>query len=381
MYESYHTTTDYRIYSENYFMKNLFVFIIIFLGLLALYFYTHLYIAKFISQASFIKNKILFKKIFVFLSVFPLFVLILRTKFNNSIFLEYVYILGLSWMGCVIILTNFCILGSLLLVFKKINKNIVVSSVIILSLFSIFYSFYISNILPTVKKINIDYKNFVAKDKKLKILFIADTHFDFRYKNKLAPKFFQKIVQLEPAFLIIGGDFLDPGFILDEYILKIKDFKFKKIAVFGNHEYYFSLDKSKKIFETLGFYVLKNDSITIDKINFIGLGDIRTENLSKKEVLEIINKNYKVGYLNIVISHQPLYFKEISDKFDVIMVSGHTHKGQIFPFHIFTKFFYRYFYGLYKNKNSYLYVTSGAGVWGPPMRFLSNPEIMQIILN
>jgi len=63
-----------------------------------------------------------------------------------------------------------------------------------------------------------------------------------------------------------------------------------------------------------------------------------------------------------------------------MVFSGHTHKGQIFPFHIFTKLFYRYFYGLYRINNSAFYVTSGSGSWGPPLRWLAPAEIPVITL-
>jgi len=63
-----------------------------------------------------------------------------------------------------------------------------------------------------------------------------------------------------------------------------------------------------------------------------------------------------------------------------LMLSGHTHRGQIFPFGLFVRLFYRYLYGLYRQGDSSLYVTSGAGQWGPPMRLFAPPEIVRIVL-
>jgi hypothetical protein len=60
------------------------------------------------------------------------------------------------------------------------------------------------------------------------------------------------------------------------------------------------------------------------------------------------------------------------------MLSGHTHCGQIFPFHIFTRLVYAHFCGEYFKNNSMLYVSKGAGVWGPNMRFLSNNEMVVV---
>lgn len=360
-------------------MKNFnLLFFLLFLLIIFCYFVLHLYVAKFFSQVDFVKNKVLIKKLFIFLSLFSFLSLILRTQISGGLF-EIIYFFALFWMGVILILGFYCFLSNLIMFFlKNLNKNLVVFLTLLFSIFSIVYSFYEGCRVPKVKQLYLNLRN--NRDK-LFFVFISDTHFDFRYKNKMAVRIFQEIERLKPNFLIIGGDFLDPGFTFDKDILKIKDFKLQKIAVFGNHEYYFGLDKAKRVFEQLGFVILRNNSLLCDKINFIGLGDIRTENLSKEEVLKIVNDNYRDGYINILISHQPLYFKEISEKFDVVMLSGHTHKGQIFPFHVFTKLAYRHFYGLYRNKNSYLYVTSGAGVWGPPMRFFANTEIVLIRLN
>tara|TARA_B100000963_G_C22477092_1_gene602908 strand:- start:17 stop:214 length:198 start_codon:yes stop_codon:yes gene_type:complete len=62
------------------------------------------------------------------------------------------------------------------------------------------------------------------------------------------------------------------------------------------------------------------------------------------------------------------------------MLSGHTHNGQIFPFNIFVKLKFKNLYGLYKSKESFLYVSSGVGCWGPKMRLGTQNEIIEISL-
>ena len=59
-----------------------------------------------------------------------------------------------------------------------------------------------------------------------------------------------------------------------------------------------------------------------------------------------------------------------------LQLSGHTHNGQIFPFNLVTKLYYPMHTGLLKvNGNTLLYVSRGSGTWGPPVRFLSSPEV------
>jgi len=62
------------------------------------------------------------------------------------------------------------------------------------------------------------------------------------------------------------------------------------------------------------------------------------------------------------------------------MVSGHTHHGQFPPATFFTPLFYPYWAGLYRIRDMFLYVSSGAGFWGPPLRLGSHPEVVALKL-
>ena len=91
----------------------------------------------------------------------------------------------------------------------------------------------------------------------------------------------------------------------------------------------------------------------------------------EKDLMENVS-----GY-KIYLKHQPQVPRDAIKYFD-LMLSGHTHAGQIFPFGIFVKMIYPYFRGLYKVDESYIYVSRGTGTWGPPIRFLSPPEVTVI---
>ncbi|MGZ7210005.1 MAG: metallophosphoesterase, partial [Methanobacterium sp.] len=63
-----------------------------------------------------------------------------------------------------------------------------------------------------------------------------------------------------------------------------------------------------------------------------------------------------------------------------LQISGHTHKGQMFPINFLGRLFFTYFNGLYNYNDTKLYVSPGTGTWGPPMRFGSKNEITLIKL-
>ncbi len=82
----------------------------------------------------------------------------------------------------------------------------------------------------------------------------------------------------------------------------------------------------------------------------------------------------------LLLKHRPIFEKEDAGHFD-LQLSGHTHKGQIFPFSLIIKEMYPIDAGLLDLGNgSFLYVNRGSGTWGPPLRFLSPPEVTIIDL-
>ncbi|MBI5622401.1 MAG: hypothetical protein HY924_01345 [Elusimicrobia bacterium] len=110
-----------------------------------------------------------------------------------------------------------------------------------------------------------------------------------------------------------------------------------------------------------------------------GIDDIMAARLTREEVAGVISK-LDPAKPSILLSHQPRLVDLAAEKGVGLMLSGHTHQGQIFPFGLVVRLSYRYFYGLYRRGAMSLYVTSGAGHWGPPMRFLTRSEIAVIVL-
>jgi predicted MPP superfamily phosphohydrolase len=82
----------------------------------------------------------------------------------------------------------------------------------------------------------------------------------------------------------------------------------------------------------------------------------------------------------IVLDHQPLHLEEAERSGAALQLSGHTHKGQIFPVNLFVAAIFEKYYGLYRKGETYYYITSGAGTWGPPVRTTGRPEVVFIDL-
>jgi len=348
-------------------MRKFFVF---FLLVVLFYIGLHIYIANFFSRVGFSKNNV--NRFFLIMALLSVFFLFLRKKFEGDVF-EILCFLSFLWMGIVLIWSFFIFIGNLFFYFIGFKKVFV---------FVNFCTFFISliSIYNAIKPPSIRYLNYYSKIvlRDYKIVFISDLHIDFKFKNRFFSKIVEEIKCEKPDLLIIGGDMLDPGFKIDDEIYKIKDLKIPVVFVFGNHEYFYGIDETLEVIKNLGFKLLREDFFVYGDLNIIGFSDIKIENFSFDDVKKIVTKFYDNRKLNILVSHQPLYFNELAKDYDFIMLSGHTHCGQIFPFHIFTKIVYRHFCGEYFKNNSILYVSRGAGVWGPNMRFLSNNEMVVV---
>ena len=297
--------------------------------------------------------------------VFILFYLKSRTTFKPLKLFVYEG-LGIGFISFILI--NLSILINSFGYFKETTIGIIsVILILIITIYGIFRAkkVTIKNLILETPKIEKDYS----------IIFLSDLHLgtnDIKHLRKVL----KKIESIKYDFILIGGDLIDSSSFNIANLKLFNLIKKKIYFVNGNHEYYLK-DFTNKIRELKKYNinVLKNTHRKIDKINLIGIDDLQ---LPIKKI-SYINKLRKDGFYNIVISHKPDVWDDIKDKTD-LMLSGHTHNGQIFPFNLIVKLKFRYIYGLYKNKLSNLYVSSGSGCWGPRIRIGSSNEIVNLRL-
>ncbi|OPJ62651.1 metallophosphoesterase [Clostridium chromiireducens] len=171
--------------------------------------------------------------------------------------------------------------------------------------------------------------------------------------------------------------------IVCKIILKNVKSKYGIYASLGNHDYDHKGDSTYRIdnFEKVGINILRDSVININKSFYIiGREDKFYERINgtkRKEFLELmdgIDKNLPI----IVLDHQPSNLEEPIKTGVDLQLSGHTHKGQFFPFNLITKRVFKKDYGYLKIGNFQIIVSSGARTWGPPIRIGSKSEIVDI---
>ena len=206
----------------------------------------------------------------------------------------------------------------------------------------------------------------------LSFIFLCDVHLgsnSIKHLNKII----LKLNNIDYDFLLIGGDLIDSS-SFDLSTLKVikENITCPIYFVTGNHEYYIK-NSNIKINEinNIGIQHLSNNNLEIHDINLIGIDD----NLDKTKQVEIVKNKYLKDKFNLTLTHKPSIWDKIHKEND-LMLSGHTHNGQIFPFNFFVRIQFKFKYGLYSLNKSKLYVSSGVGTWGPKMRLGTFNEII-----
>lgn len=216
-----------------------------------------------------------------------------------------------------------------------------------------------------------------------KILFITDTHFGGTVTASRAKKLTKQVNALAPDFILFGGDiFEDTEDYIAEYVQAVKQMKAKKgkFGVPGNHEYYEGVVKTMDLFRKADITPLQNTGKDLGSITLIGVNDIVSSNISEEYLSKTVKNYSRTNDFNILISHTPLYFEAAAKNGINLMLSGHTHNGQIWPFKYFVRLRFKYINGLYRNDNSNLYVSSGTFYWGPALRLFTKNELVLITL-
>lgn len=228
-----------------------------------------------------------------------------------------------------------------------------------------------------------------ARMDSLRIVHISDLHLGLLVGPRRLERILRVVKEARPHLLICTGDLVDAQTDTLDHLAKILAAvqpPLGKLAVTGNHEFYAGIEQSERFLKAAGFSLLRGEAWSVEGIlNVVGLDDpahsYREKNpqpgsRTESALLKSSNRNL----YTLLLKHRPVVEPDSLGRFD-LQLSGHTHKGQIFPFSLITGIFYPRQNGLYRlNKGSLLYCSRGAGTWGPPMRFLSPPHVTVIEL-
>lgn len=235
---------------------------------------------------------------------------------------------------------------------------------------------------PIVREYDLQIDKKVEGLSHLKIVMAADMHYGILSGTSHAKRMVKEINALKPDIVLYPGDLIDDD--LDAYLDREIDMILRNIkapygvyASLGNHD---KLDgPTEKLIEALersNMQVLYDETLTLEgKLTLIGRKD-RTET-DRAELAQLMEGTDPTLPL-ILLDHQP-YELDIAEQNGIdLMLSGHTHRGQIAPAQLITNALFENDWGHLQKGSFHSIVTSGYGFWGPPIRLGSRSEIVQI---
>lgn len=231
---------------------------------------------------------------------------------------------------------------------------------------------------PVVRQIRLEHQRFGGE--KYRIVQISDMHIGGLVERAFVRESVSMINALEPDLVVITGDLTDMA--IGQISDAIDEFRglrsrYGTYYVPGNHEYFHGIEETLAYLEKMGIHVLGNRAVPIGKFWIVGVYDVFGFR-SGKYVPDITEATKSVphGAHTLLLAHQPRYLEHLGAFEPSLMLSGHTHGGQIWPFGHLVKLVQPYLKGLHPlGENRHIYVNSGIGFWGPPMRLGTSAEI------
>lgn len=358
-------------------------FLILFLSHYALY----RYLLRFLSLEDKKTKRILFS-LTIILPV--LFIITLVGMQTSSAFLvrAMYFVMGL-WHGVLVnclmvIFLSWIIVGVLKMLRIKIDAKIFLrialfglALVVLVSVYGVFNVYNVQT-----KNISLDIENLPESWKGKKAVHITDVHLGAILRDGHMQRIVKEVDKVKPDIIFITGDLFDS---IDGNIKYFQD-SLKSLSaplgvffVTGNHETYLGVETAEQIFEGTNIIMLDNELAEIDGVQIVGIA--YPEEARKKNIVESIKgiEGFSNEKTNILLNHEPIEIEGIKNLGIDLMLTGHSHKGQMWPFNYITNSLFKgYDYGFFKEGDFHLYASCGVGVWGPTMRTSGHSEVVVI---
>lgn len=214
----------------------------------------------------------------------------------------------------------------------------------------------------------------------LRILFASDLHVGFHNQRAELARWVDMINAERPDMVLIAGD------IIDGAIRPLYDFdaaaEFRRIeapvyACLGNHEYLAGVSRSVEFYRRAGIVLLRDSVAECCGVRVIGRDD-RT-NPRRKPLSQLAAPSDSL--YTILLDHQPYHLEEAESSGIDYQLSGHTHRGQIWPLSLIVDALYECSHGSHKRGSTNYYVSSGLGIWGGKFRLGTQSEYVVMELH
>lgn len=362
---------------------------------------TYVFIRGWQALPAMLSVRIIYTTLFVFLT----FGYILAFIFRKSLpewFTNFIGVVGPTWMIAILYLFMAVLLIDL---FRLANhwlhffpswvtadyaKTKLIMFFSVIGIISVVFLWgYYKFTHPTINELEVRvHKSAMGGKKELRVVMASDLHLgNIIGKNRLA-KFVELINAQNPDIILLSGDVVDGDVRpviaknMHEELLRLQA-PMGVFAVLGNHEY-IGTYSGEKIETTIaylqksGIHMLQDDVLNVSSnLTIVGRDD--RSNHNRKELQELTDSLDKQRTI-ILLDHQPYHLEQAEECGVDLMLSGHTHNGQVWPISCIVGNMYEVAQGYKQKGNTNVYVSAGLGLWGPPFRIGTESELLVVTL-
>ena len=249
---------------------------------------------------------------------------------------------------------------------------------------------YLANAAPVVRRVPVTLPRLDPSLDGLRIVTFSDGHLSATFGGRRFERLVETVNAQRPDVVAIVGDLVDGDVAeLREDVAPLADLVSEQGVFFvtGNHEYFVDTTAWLRHLPTLGVEVLRNERVPITRgaaaFDLAGIDD-RTAAGSgvpgHGADLDAALDGRDDAVPVVLLAHQPFMVDQARAAGVDLQLSGHTHGGQLWPFDYAIRLDQPAVEGLSRHGDTQLYVTAGAGYWGPPMRIGARPEVTVVEL-
>ena len=244
-----------------------------------------------------------------------------------------------------------------------------------LGLFLLIFGLFLYGNLHYYNKVRVplQLKSLKPLPREYKLVMLSDLHLGYHNPRRELARWVDLVNAEHPDFILIAGDIIDGGMrpLIEERMSE----EFHRLnapiyACLGNHEFYAGHPESKQFYQDAGIHLLIDETAVIDSCIVIVGRDDRS-NMRRKPIKDLMdNKNL----YSIVLDHQPYNLDRAEAAGVDFQLSGHTHRGQVWPISWITDRIYECSWGSHQRGNTQFYISSGIGIWGGKFRIGTQSE-------
>jgi predicted MPP superfamily phosphohydrolase len=247
---------------------------------------------------------------------------------------------------------------------------------------------HLNALYPRVHKITLQIAKTAPGLKTMRLVMASDIHLGTVIGKSRFDRMVETINGLDPDLVVLAGDIVDEDLgpvikqNLGETLRAIKA-RNGVYGITGNHEYIGGVEEATAYLVEHGVRMLRDSTVTVnDALVLVGREDRSISQFVGKQrrPLEDLLRGVDRRKAVVLLDHQPFQLEEGAKAGVDLQLSGHTHHGQLWPFNYITRKVYENSWGYLAKGNTHIYVSSGIGTWGPPVRLGNRPETVELTL-